>query len=275
MNSERDLAQSYMKHRPIAAARVLERLSPEACQPVFASVATPVAAQVLVEMLPSHAARCLAEMDPGAAAGVLDKMSSGNAAVMLRPVEESRRRAVLEELPALRRRSIELLLTYPRTMIGAWIEPAVFVLRGSVTYGEARKALKATADRIGHRIFVIDERRRLLGEVALGELVRLENRGGLDGLEPPAALRTRSSLDAARQHPDWRHALEMPVVNRRNEFAGVVTREVLMEAGQGLSVRASRDENARHGLATLLWNGAAGVWSVCGEVLAIADVRRR
>ncbi|MDX1570291.1 MAG: hypothetical protein R3200_07380 [Xanthomonadales bacterium] len=275
MNRERDLAQSYMKHRPNAAARVLERLSPQACRPVFASVASPVAAQVLVEMLPTHAARCLAEMPPGEAAGLLDKMSSGNAAVMLRPIGEERRDAVLDHLPSLRRRTIETLLTYPRAMIGAWLEPAVFVLRSPVTYGEARKGLKTTPDRIGQRIFIIDERRRLVGEVELGELVRQENRGELTGLEPPSALRTRTSLDAARQHADWRRALEMPVINRRNEFAGIVTREVLMEAVQGLAVQASRDREARHGLATLVWNGMAGVWSVCGEVLAIADVRRR
>ena len=120
--------------------------------------------------------------------------------------------------------AFKLLLSYPTNTVGAWVEPRVLTLPDDCTVGEARDRIARSEHATQARIYVLDRARRLRGAVRGLALLQVSSRKKLASiLDPADALWARDALATAQEHSVWERHTEAPVVNRDEEFIGVIS----------------------------------------------------
>jgi magnesium transporter len=268
MSGRERLASAYLAAHPDAAAGVLETLPPPEVGKLVEVADLESLARLFGRMLPSHAALCLDEVAPTRAAEVMQKMETQDAVAVLRQLPESARLELLNALPQQWSAACELLLRYPPTSIGAWIQTLVLTLPIESSIGEARERIEHTELTVRAHIYVLDRTRRVRGSVRGLALLRRDAQLPLASLmEPAAALWAREPLAAALESELWDHAAEAPVVTRRQEFIGTVSYAYLRRVQRRLS-RPPEGADQRAGIreiAELFSTGAGGIWDGVGE----------
>jgi Mg/Co/Ni transporter MgtE len=275
LTSHEELAGAFLAAYPEAAARLLESMEPAAAGGVLAEVPQRAAASTLHAMLPTAAARCAEQLPTAAAVDLLEQLSTQACAAILRHLTAERRIAVLADLGPAQVAAAKLLLSYPANTIGAWIEPRVLTLAEDATVSETLKQAQR-AGQLQPRIYVLDRRRRVRGAVRGATLFAGSRRSRLTALlEPAATLWAREPLTAAQEHEIWDHESEAPVVNREEEFIGVVSYADLRRAFRELTraqpaTAADRDVAA---FAELFLSGLESTWQSLGELLTHQSTR--
>lgn len=216
------LTYEYLRNHPDDAARVLERLPAEAVAALFADTPVRLAAPVLAAMLPYTAGRCLALMAAPTAGALLSQCPTPRAGAMLRQLDDTKVEALLAHAPSAFALRVRRLRSYPDDTIGAWVDSDVIALSTRHSVGEAREHLAAHAERGFHRLYLIDERRRLRGAVDIAQLLQADPERTLATLSQPVShsLSTRMSLEAARRHRGWTRHCAVPVLEPSGEFVG-------------------------------------------------------
>jgi Mg/Co/Ni transporter MgtE len=275
MSAREHLVEAYLKLQPDAAARLLESLSPVQTNAVLAAAGAPAAAAVLGLMLPTHAARCIEEQAPAEAAALLQHLGSRESVAVLRHLPTDLRERVLGGLGARWLMAFKLLLSYPTSTIGAWVEPRVLTLPDDCTAGEARDRI-ARSDQVAQaRVYVLDRARRVRGAVRGITLLQIAARKKLAViLEAADTLWARDPLATVQEHSVWERHTEAPVVNRDEEFIGVISYSDLRKAiRETARTTSERGEGELAEVTELIAIGAGSLWNSLGEL--IRTERRR
>jgi Mg/Co/Ni transporter MgtE len=165
--------------------------------------------------------------------------------------------------------AFKLLLSYPTNTVGAWVEPRVLTLADDCTAGEARDRV-ARSDQIAQaRIYVLDRSRRLRGAVRGLALLQTASRKKIASiLEPADALWARDPLATAQEHSVWERHTEAPVVNRDEEFIGIISYADLRKAfRQANRVEDPRGDREIAEVTELLKIGAGSLWNSLGDLM--------
>jgi Mg/Co/Ni transporter MgtE len=165
--------------------------------------------------------------------------------------------------------AFKLLLSYPTNTVGAWVEPRVLTLPDDCNVGEARDRV-ARSDQVHQaRIYVLDRSRRLRGAVRGTALLQVTHRKGLASiLEPAEALWARDPLATAQDKPMWERHTEAPVVNRAEEFIGVISYADLRKAYRQLTrVVNGRNDREIAEVTELIAIGAGSLWKSLGDLM--------
>jgi magnesium transporter len=251
------------------AARLLEAMPVEQTNAVLATVNAPTAAPVFAQMLPTYAAQCLELQAPAGSALVLERLATQEATAILRHLGRDARSAVLDALGPQWVMAFKLLLSYPPNTVGAWVEPRVLTLPDDCNAGEARQRIASSDLPAQARIYVLDRARRIRGAIHGLSLLQVPNRRSLTSiLEPAEALWAREPLAAAQEHGVWERNTEAPVINREEEFIGVVSYTDLRKAHR--QAGRSTESNGHRDLAEvteLIAIGAGSVWESIGELI--------
>ena len=223
MNGHERLVAEYLRLHAAAAARLLEAMPVEQTNAVLGSVDAPTAAPVFAQMLPTYAAQCLELQPPSGGALLLERLGTQEAAAILRHLGRDTRGAVLDSLGPQWVMAFKLLLSYPANTVGAWVEPRVLTLPDDCNAGEARDRIAGSAQPVQVRIYVLDRSRRIRGAIRGLSLLQVPSRRSLTAvLEPAEALWAREPLATAQDHQVWERNTEAPVINRDEEFIGVM-----------------------------------------------------
>lgn len=227
-----ELSLGYLRRHPESAAAVLEKLSHDTVAAYLADVPPALAAPVLSAMLPFHAARCLQSAGESFARGVLPDMTAAAATAILRRLPGKERDALVAGLPAKVAFRLRLLLRYPVTTVGAWMEPVVAVLPSGFTVGEAWTLLRREAEALDRRLYLVDREQQLLGEVDSGDLLRATDEMPVERLSRPvrSPLNARADLSGVIEQAAWRDLDPRPVVARDGRFLGTARYAVLCHA---------------------------------------------
>lgn len=268
-NGHEQLAAAYFELHPESAARLLESMPAAEAHAVLAAVDVATAAAVAGHMLPTYAALCLELEEPGKTAQLLERLGSREAVGVLRHLSNERREAVLGCLGSQWLMAFKLLLSYPTNTIGAWVEPRVLTLPDDCTAGDARDRIARSEHAAPARIYVLDRSRRLRGAVRGVALLQVSTRKNIASiLEPAEALWARDSLATAQEHPVWERHTEAPVVNRDEEFIGVISytdlRKAFRETTQAPSTNNGREMAE---VTELIAIGAGSLWRSLGELI--------
>lgn len=269
MSAREELVAAYLRLHPERAARLLESLPFDEANAVLNAVDLATAAPVVSHMLPTHAARCIERQPPADSALLLERLGSQESVAVLRHLPNAHREAVLGALGPQWLMAFKLLLSYPTNTVGAWVEPRVLTLPDDCTAGEARDRI-ARSDQIAQaRIYVLDRSRRLRGAVRGLALLQTGNRKKLASiLEPADALWARDPLATAQEHSVWERHTEAPVVNRDEEFIGVISYADLRKAFRHVNRVAGPDGDREIAEVTeLLKIGAGSLWSSLGDLM--------
>jgi magnesium transporter len=269
VSAREELVAAYLRLHPENAARLLESLSFDETNVVLSAVDLGTAAPVVSHMLPTYAARCVERQLPADGAGLLERLGSQESVAVLRHLPNEHREAVLNALGPQWLMAFKLLLSYPTNTVGAWVEPRVLTLPDDCTAGEARDRV-ARSDQIAQaRIYVLDRSRRLRGAVRGLALLQIGSRKKLASiLEPADALWARDPLATAQEHSVWERHTEAPVVNRDEEFIGVISyadlRKAFREVNRVVDPRGDREIAE---VTELLKIGAGSLWNSLGDLM--------
>jgi Mg/Co/Ni transporter MgtE len=275
MTGHEQLLSSFLSLHAESAARLLESMPVDQANAVFASVDPATGAPVMSHMLPTYAARCIEAQPPGDSALLLERFGSQEAAAVLRHLGRDAREAVLAALGPQWVMAFKLLLSYPMNTVGAWVEPRVLTLPDDCNAGEARERIARSQQVAQARIYVLDRSRRIRGAIRGLSLLQVQNRKNLTAiLEPADALWARELLATAQEHSVWERNTEAPVINREEEFIGVISYADLRKAYKQ-STRTSDASNERDlaEVTELIAIGAGSLWQSLGELMR-SDRRR-
>jgi Mg/Co/Ni transporter MgtE len=218
------LSLRFVEQHPREAAAVLEAQLPETAAAFLGEIPVRTAAAVMACMLPFHAARCVRKLAPENAAALLAQMNAVAGVAMLRQVSERRAEDLIARLPTRRAAALRMLLGYPVTTVGAWMDARVPLLSDDDTVGGAIRRLRREDWDLESFLYVIDRERRLSGRLRSGVLLRSGVRTPLRALlEPaPATLLARADLLSVRELPAWDDGEALPVVRRSGELIGLL-----------------------------------------------------
>lgn len=181
----------------------------------FTELPSDVQTQLQDELTNEQLAQMFNEMDPDDRAELFDEMPGQLAAqllAMMRPEE---------------RRSTQIILGYPAESVGRLMTPEYLSLRPEWTVAEALEHIRKEGENAEtvHILYVTDDRRRLLDEIRIRELLLVDPQTKISDLMDDSAV-------ALNAHDDREEAVRMmerydlsvlPVVDRDNVLVGIVT----------------------------------------------------
>jgi Mg/Co/Ni transporter MgtE len=275
VSGREDLVAAYLRLHPESAARLLESMPTDEANAVLNAVDVATAAPVVGHMLPTYTARCFETQPPADSALLLERLGSQEAVAVLRHLRNEHREAVLSSLGPQWLMAFKLLLSYPTNTVGAWVEPRVLTLADDCTVGEARDRIGRSEQVTQARIYVLDRARRLRGAVRGLALLQVPSRKKLASiLEPADALWARDALATAQENGVWERYTEAPVVNRDEEFIGVISYTDLRRAFRQVNrVAGPNGDREIAEVTELIAIGAGSVWRSLGDLIG-SDRRR-
>ena len=225
MHSPPRLTLAILERRPDATASVLAGLDPADAAAFLESVPDRLAAPVLAGMAPWSAARCLELLAPAHAAGALQHMAFLDAVSVLRLVGEDGFDLMLKQMPTSTAARFRNSLKYPRGTVGAWMDYSVPTFAADTPAAEALKYAKRPSAKVESHLFV-DSAGEFAGAVSIGDLLRSDRRTPLAEIMDRSVrpLSNRAMLTTIASLPDWDTYPMLPVVGRRRNVLGGLTR---------------------------------------------------
>ncbi len=276
MISGEELGYAFLEAHPLDAAHVLERLTPAASAELLRSAPPRLAAPVLRQMLPLAGARCLERLDDAETAGLLRGVGAQAGVALLRHVGGERRARLLAQLPTAISLAYELLLGYPEGSVGAWMDPRALALPADMTAGEALERVRHAEEAPVADPYVIDRNQRLLGYLEVVDLLRANAATPLGRLLRANSHRlpAQALLAGLREHPGWREASTLPVVEGGERLVGALTHAALQRA-LALEEAAPPPRGGEDALADIAGAYWFGVSSLIQAVVGLLPVERR
>ncbi len=256
------LTMGFLSRHPDSAAAVLEEQPIDVAAAFLADVPARLGGPVLGLMMPYQASRCLLGIDTDTAAGLIREMPHTLAATNLRQWPVAKRDELLDRLPQRLAFTIRVLLGYPSTTVGAWMDPrpALLPLEGDVAGALAR--IRREEGDVDGVVFVIDRDQKLEGLLRISALLRAPQTTLLPVLlEPaPTSISARADVIEFREDEVWDKPDPVPVLSREGRVVGVLR---YSDIRRGLAASRVQDSEAGQGLMNL----ADGSWLGMGRLL--------
>lgn len=236
------LTFAYLEQAPAAAAKVLQGIGFVEAAAFLDSVPARLSAPVINKMIPAISARCLERMSAARSASVLRSLSYQDSAGLLRLVRTQWRDQILDELPSTVSRRLTRSLKYPLNVVGAWIDPDVPVLSPEHRVEDALHYLRQT--RNASQVFLESTSSgQFIGAVSLAALLHSDQATTLGQLriDEVKPVSNRAALASVAFHSAWDDYLFLPVVGRRNNVLGGISRATLRVGARDERAAAALD----------------------------------
>lgn len=229
------LTLAYIRKRPESAARVLASMDAADSAAFLQQIPTRFAIPALACMSPHPASLLLRDVDTTSGAALLRDMEFSRACQVLRMIDDAGRRRLFADLPRRLKRDFENALAFPNGTVGAHMTTAIAALSGTDTVADAIRLIRKTENRTGDVVFIVDDRRRFSGVVPLAALLGAPAGMALADLLDTTCtqLSAYSRLDTVASLDAWHDFSRLPVVTRRGELAGALSRSALRRRGDG------------------------------------------
>lgn len=238
------LALGYLEHHPRQAADAIAALQTADAVALLDSVPTRICADVLAKAVPWTAAAWVENMETEHATAVLQEMLYQDATAIVRLVNEKRRNEVLDGMPTRLANKFRRSLTYPLGSVGAWMDPSVATFDSEATVKEGQKFLKSRRRRPIPYLIVVGERKVFAGLVSAADLVRSAPDATLAQIMDASVkpLSNRSLLGSVLEDPAWDDYPLLPVVGRKGNVLGVLSKKQLRKGIRSRSAPAEADD---------------------------------
>ncbi|HVT48165.1 MAG TPA: magnesium transporter [Vicinamibacterales bacterium] len=185
-----------------------------------------LAMEALSELGPEKGAELLALRSAEDIARLSQEIASDDAAALVDQLPEELSTAVLELIRPKPGGGVTELLEYEEQTAGRLMNPNVFALSEDLTAGEAITALQTARDvEMVFYLYVVDERRHLVGVVSLRRLLLVPPDTPLKRIMTSDIYSARVDTDqeeVARQVASY-NLLAIPVVDAENKLVGLIT----------------------------------------------------
>ncbi len=192
------------------------REAPERAADLICELDVPVAIEFLAELPDNEVASIIAELDPDDAAEIIPAM----------PEDQAER--VLDLMKDSASEPVEGLLSYEEETAGRIMSPEVFALEEHVSVADAIAALRTSRSEDLEMVFylyVVDDRRHLVGVCSLRELLLAEpvtELGEVMNARPTSVNTATDQEEVARLVARY-DLLALPIVDDENKLVGIIT----------------------------------------------------
>jgi magnesium transporter len=224
-----NLLNLLQKQHPADLAQVFSELPDREREAAFSLLAERngrLAMEAISELGPEAGAALLATRSAEEIAKLAQEIPSDDAAALIDHLPEELSAAVLDLMRPKESGVVENLLEYEERTAGRIMNPHVFALNEDMTVGEAITELQSSRDvEMVFYLYVVDERRHLVGVVSLRRLLLVSPETPLKRIMTSDVISARVDTDqeeAARQVASY-NLLAIPVVDEENKLAGVIT----------------------------------------------------
>ena len=224
-----NLLNLLQKQHPADLAQVFSELPDKDRVAAFSLLAERngrLAMEAVSELGPEAGAALLATRSAEEIAKLAQEIPSDDAAALIDYLPEELSAAVLDLMRPKESGVVEGLLEYDEQTAGRIMNPHVFALNEDMTVGEAITELQTNRDvEMVFYLYVVDERRHLVGVVSLRRLLLVSPETPLKRIMTADLISARVDMDqeeVARQVASY-NLLAIPVVDEENKLVGVIT----------------------------------------------------
>jgi magnesium transporter len=229
MGATPNLLNLLQKQHPADLAQLFTELAEKERHAAFNTLVEKngrLAMEALSELGPEKGAELLALRSADEIARLAQEIPSDDAAALVDHLPTELSAAVLDLIRPKAGGGVSDLLEYEERTAGRLMNPNVFALAEDLTAGEAITALQAARDvEMVFYLYVVDERRHLVGVVSLRRLLLVPPDTPLKRIMTADVYSVRVDTDqeeVARQVASY-NLLAIPVVDSENKLAGVIT----------------------------------------------------
>jgi magnesium transporter len=224
-----NLLNLLQKQHPADLAQVFSELQDKEREAAFSLLAERngrLAMEAVSELGPEAGAALLATHSAEEIAKLAQEIPSDDAAALIDHLPEELSAAVLDLMRPRESGVVENLLEYDEQTAGRIMNPHVFALNEDMTVGEAITELQSNRDvEMVFYLYVVDERRHLVGVVSLRRLLLVSPETPLKRIMTADLISARVDMDqeeVARQVAAY-NLLAIPVVDEENKLVGIIT----------------------------------------------------
>jgi Mg/Co/Ni transporter MgtE len=178
-------------------------------------------------------------------------------------------------LPSRNARRLTNALRYPQHQVGAWIDPEIPTLSVEESVADAQRVLRAAVP-ASHVFIESADRSAYVGAVTVQVVMRSELARRLEQLEIDRTrpLASRAPLASVNFDERWDECLHLPVIGRRGNLLGGLSRKTLRESLHEQHVmQRTAEKSVLHHLLVALFVAAAGMLKVISESAGFAATR--
>lgn len=225
-----NLLNLLQKQRPADLADVFNQLPDGDCRGLLDLLLdhnSRLAMEALVEYGAEPGAGLLEDYPAERIALWLNELPSDDAAALIDELPDNLSETVLERMRPQESGEVENLLEYAEQTAGRIMNPTVFALSEGLTAGEAIQALQGSPREVEmvFYLYVVDERRHLVGVVSLRRLLLVAPETPLQRIMTTDLIAARADTDqeeVAQQVANY-NLLAIPVVDEFNKLVGIIT----------------------------------------------------
>jgi magnesium transporter len=247
-----NLLNLLQKQHPADLAQVFKELPErdrEAAFSILAERHSRLAMEAVSELGPEAGAALLATRSAEEVAKLVQEIPSDDAAALVAHLPEELSAAVLDLMRPKESGVVENLLEYDDKTAGRIMNPNVFALREDLTVGEAITEMQIHRDvEMVFYLYVVDERRHLVGVVSLRRLLLVSPETPLKRIMTTDLITARVDTyqeEVARQVAAY-NLLAIPVVDEENKLVGIITVDDVIDV---IKEEATEDINRLAGVA--------------------------
>ncbi len=224
-----NLLNLLQKQHPADLAEVFGELTDRDCRGALNLLLdhnSRLAMEALIEYGAEHSAALLADHPADEIAVWLQDLPSDDAVALIDELPDDLSAAVLEQMRPQASGDVENLLEYAEETAGRIMNPSVFALSEDLTAGEAIGALQGSREvEMVFYLYVVDERRHLVGVVSLRRLLLVATETPLQRIMTTDLISARVDTDQEEvaQHVASYNLLAIPVVDEENKLVGIIT----------------------------------------------------
>src|SRR5262245_60358534 len=229
MGATPNLLNLLQKQHPADLAQIFTELPDRERQVAFSTLVEKngkLAMEALSELGPEKGSALLATRSAEEIARLAQEIPSDDAAPLLDALPEELSAAVLGLIGPKPGGGVSELLEYEEQTAGRLMNPNVFALAEDLTAGESITAVQSARDvEMVFYLYVVDERRHLVGVISLRRLLLVPPDTPLKRIMTTDVYSVRVDTDqeeVARQVASY-NLLAMPVVDSENKLVGVIT----------------------------------------------------
>ncbi len=224
-----NLLNLLQKQHPADLAQIFGELADKDREAAFSLLTERngrLAMEAVSELGPEAGAALLATRSAEEIAKLAQEIPSDDAAALIDYLPEELSAAVLDLMRPKESGVVENLLEYDEQTAGRIMNPHVFALNEDLTVGEAITELQSARDvEMVFYLYVVDERRHLVGVVSLRRLLLVSPETPLKRIMTADLLSVRVDTDqeeVARLVASY-NLLAIPVADEENKLVGVIT----------------------------------------------------
>jgi len=224
-----NLLNLLQKQHPADLAQVFGELTDRDREAAFSILAERngrLAMEAVSELGPETGAALLATHSAEEIAKLAQEIPSDDAAALIDNLPEELSGSVLLLMRPKESGVVENLLEYAEQTAGRIMNPKVFALSEDMTVGEAITEIQTNRDvEMVFYLYVVDERRHLVGVVSLRRLLLVSPETPLKRIMTADLISARVDMDqeeVSRQVAAY-NLLAIPVVDEENKLVGIIT----------------------------------------------------